>query len=67
MENKNGSIIRIFVNGKESVWSEELQARYLPIIDVLEKEAEMNYFEIHDEELEIKFIAKRLGPEKENE
>ena len=67
MENKNGSIIRIFVNGKESVWSEELQARYLPIIDVLEKEAEMNYFEIHDEELEIKFIAKRLGPEKETE
>ena len=67
MENKNGSIIRIFVNGKESVWSEELQARYLPIIDVLEKEAEMNYFEIHDEEIEIKFIAKRIGPEKETE
>ena len=67
MENKNGSIIRIFVNGKESVWSEELQARYLPIINLLEREAGMNYFEIHDEEIEIKFIAKRIGPEKETE
>ena len=67
MENENGNIIRIFVNGQESVWSEELQARYLPIINLLERKAGMNYFEIHDESDGIKFIAKRLGPEKENE
>ena len=41
MENENGNIIRIFVNGQESVWSEELQARYLPIINLLERKAGM--------------------------
>ncbi len=61
MENKNDIIVRIFVNGQEIVCSEELELRYLELIQLMKDKLNVNYFEIwkSDEEGD-KFVAKVL-------
>ena len=61
MENKNDIILRIFVNGQEIVCSEELELRYLELIQLMKDKLNVNYFEIwkSDEEGD-KFVAKVL-------
>ena len=46
MENKNDIIVRIFVNGQEIVCSEELELRYLELIQLMKDKLNVNYFEI---------------------
>lgn len=60
MENENGSIVRIFVNGQESILNEELQLRYLNLIRLMEEKLNVNYFEIWEDEEGYKFVAKVL-------
>ena len=61
MENKNDIIVRIFVNGQEIVCGEELELRYLELIQLMKDKLNVNYFEIwkSDEEGD-KFVAKVL-------